>query len=148
MSFNKPVFLANKYINTVIGPTGPTGAQGVTGPEQNFYTNYTITTITSITGGTGFNIPELTTSQNYYNVYQVDTTNGPLTINLPTISSLDNNKKRIHYIVDSVGQLSNNNLIISTALGNTICGQSSTTLVVNYSSIQIVSNAIDKWLIV
>jgi hypothetical protein len=78
----------------------------------------------------------------------VDTTNGPLTINLPSISSLDNDKKRIHYIVDSAGQLSNNNLIIVATGGNTIGGQTSATIVVDYSSIQLVSNTADKWLIV
>lgn len=131
------------------GPTGPTGSTGPTGPEQpNFYTNYTITTITSITGGTGFNIPALTSNPNYYNVYQVDTTNGPLTINLPSISLLDNNKKRVHYIVDSVGELSNHNLIITPTPSDTIGGQSSATIVVDYSSVQIMSNTNDKWLII
>ena len=137
---------------SLTGPTGPTGIVGPTGPQQpNFYTNYTITTITSITGGTGFNIPASTSDPNYYNVYQVDTTNGPLTINLPLISSLDNNNKRVHYIVDSVGQLSNNNLIINTSgpTGtNTIGGQSSATIVVDYSSVQIMSNTDSKWLII
>ena len=131
------------------GPTGSQGETGPTGPEQpNFYINYTITTITSIIGGTGFNIPASTSDPNYYNVYQVDTTNGPLTINLPLISNLDSSQKRIHYIVDTVGQLSNNNVIIGATGGNTICGQSSVTIVVDYSSIQIMSNTTDKWLII
>ena len=133
------------------GNQGATGIQGATGPQgpiQNFYTSYTITTITSIVGGTTFNIPSLTSNANYYNIYQVDTTNGPLTLNLPSISSLDNNKKRIHYIVDSAGQLSNNNLIIVATGGNTIGGQTSATIVVDYSSVQIVSNTADKWLII
>jgi hypothetical protein len=125
------------------GDTGPTGPQ-----QQNFYTNYTITTITSTMGGTGFNIPVSTSDPNYYNVYQVDTTNGPLTINLPLISSLDSSQKRIHYIVDSVGQLSNNNLIIGATGTNTIGGQSSATISVDYSSVQIMSNTNDKWLII
>ena len=130
------------------GPTGPEGPEGPTGPEENFYVNYTITQITSPTGGTGFNIPALTTDSSYYNVYQVDTTNGTLTIHLPLISTLDNNQKRIHYIVDIAGQLSNNNLIITATGGNTIGGQSSTTIVVDYSSLQNMSNTIDKWLII
>ena len=133
------------------GNQGATGIQGATGPQgpiQNFYTSYTITTITSIVGGTTFNIPSSTSDVNYYNIYQVDTTNGPLTINLPFISTLDNGKKRIHYIVDSAGQLSNNNLIIGATGGNTIGGQTSATIVVDYSSVQIVSNTADKWLIV
>ena len=132
----------------VTGSTGSIGATGPTGPQQNFYTNYTITQITSVTGGTGFNIPALTSDPNYYNVYQVDTTNGALTINLPSISSLDNGGLRIHYIVDSAGELSNNNLIIAPTGGNTIGGETSATLVVDYSSVQIMSNKTDKWLII
>jgi hypothetical protein len=135
----------------ITGYQGSTGAQGfqgplgVTGPTQpNFYTNYTITQIT----GPTFNIPSLTTDPNYYNVYQVDTTVGPLTINLPLISSLDNSQKRIHYIVDSAGELSNNNLIITPTPPNTIGGESSATIVVDYSSVQIMSNTTDKWLII
>ena len=133
------------------GNQGATGIQGATGPQgpiQNFYTSYTITTITSIVGGTGYNIPSSTTDPGYYNVYQVDTTSGPLTINLPLISSLDNNGKRIHYIVDSAGQLSNNNLIIGATGTNTIGGESSATIVVDYSSIQIMSNTTNIWLII
>ena len=140
------------------GFTGPTGVQGIqgltgytgsTGPGQtNFYINYTITQITSPIGGTGFYIPESTLDPNYYNVYQVDTTNGPLIINLPLISNLDNNQKRIHNIVDSAGQLSNNNLIIGATGGNTIGGQSSATITVDYSSVQIMSNTTNKWLII
>ena len=131
------------------GDTGFTGYTGPTGPSQpNFYTNYTITQITSVIGGTGFNIPASTSDPNYYNVYQVDTTNGPLSINLPLISSLDNSQKRIHYIVDSAGELSNNNLIIGATGGNTIGGQSSATIVVDYSSVQIMSNTTNKWLII
>lgn len=146
MSYAKPLYF-DKYSSG--GTNGSTGPTGCTGPEQpNFYTNYTITQITSIVGGTAFNIPSSTTHPNYYNVYQVDTTSGPLTINLPSISALDNNGKRIHCIVDSVGQLSNNNLIIAPTGSNTIGGESSATIVVDYSSVQIMSNTSDKWLII
>ena len=131
------------------GLTGYTGSTGPTGPQQpNFYINYTITQITSVIGGTSFNIPASTTDPSYYNVYQVDTTNGHLIINLPLISNLDNSQKRIHNIVDSAGQLSNNNLIIGATGGNTIGGQSSATITVDYSSVQIMSNTTDKWLII
>ena len=61
---------------------------------------------------------------------------------------MDNDGKRIHYIVDSAGQLSNNNLIIAPTGGNTIAGESSATIVVDYSSVQIMSNATNKWLII
>jgi hypothetical protein len=152
MSYAKPLYYDKNLLGGT-GPTGPTGAAstaiGPTGPQgSNFYTNYTITTITSIAGGTGFNIPALTSSPNYYNVYQVDTTNGPLTINLPSISSLDNSKKRVHYIVDSVGQVSNNNLIITTTPSDTIGGENSATIVIDYSSVQVMSNTNNKWLII
>lgn len=130
------------------GSTGYTGYTGSTGPGQpNFYTNYTITQITSA-GVTTFTIPDFITDSNYYNVYEVDTTNGPLTINLPLISNLDNSQKRIHNIVDSAGQLSNNNLIIIASGSNTIGGESSATITVDYSSVQIMSNTTDKWLII
>ena len=131
------------------GSTGPTGSPGSTGPTcPNFYTNYTITQITALSGGSTYNIPALTSDANYYNVYQVDTTNGSITKNLPLISSLDNSQKRIHYIVDNTGQLSNNNLIIVPTPTDTIGGQSSATFVVDYSSVQIMSNTTDKWLII
>jgi hypothetical protein len=136
-------------VTGAVGATGSPGIQGATGPAQpNFYTNYTITQLTSVIGGTTFNIPSLTTDPNYYNVYQVDTTSGPITINLPLISSLDNSQKRIHNIVDSAGQLSNNNLIIGTTGGDTIGGESSATISIDYSSVQIMSNTTDKWLII
>lgn len=130
------------------GPTGPTGPQ-----PPNFYINYTITQITAATGATGptgtiFNIPALSSDPNYYNVYQVDTTNAPITIILPLISSLDNSGLRIHYIVDNTGELSNNNLIIIPTPSDTIGGQSSAVLVVNYSSVQLMSNTNNKWLII
>lgn len=163
MSYAKPLYFDNK-LQGQTGPTGIQGPQGIpgistgtgatgptgpTGPQQaNFYTNYTITQITSVTGGTGFYIPASTTDPNYYNVYQVDTTSGHLTINLPSISSLDNGRLRMHYIVDSAGKLSNNNLIIGATGGNTIGGETSATIVVDYSSVQIMSNTIDKWLII
>jgi hypothetical protein len=67
---------------------------------------------------------------------------------LPLISTLDNNQKRIHCIVDSAGQLSNNNLIIAPTGTNTIGGQSSATISVDYSSVQIMSNTTNKWLII
>ena len=139
------------------GPTGsigPIGSTGPTGPQPpNFYINYTITQITAATGDTGptgtiFNIPASSSDPNYYNVYQVDTTNAPITIILPSISLLDNGGLRIHYIVDNTGQLSNNNLIITPTPSDTIGGQSSATLVVNYSSVQLMSNTNNKWLII
>lgn len=159
MSYAKPLYFDNN-LQGGTGPTGPQGQQGIpgtstgtgatgpTGPQQpNFYTNYTITQITTI-GPTGYNIPASSSDPNYYNVYQVDTTNGALTINLPLISSLDNSQKRIHYIVDNAGQLSNNNLIITPTPSDTIGGESSATIVVDYSSVQIMSNTTDKWLII
>lgn len=148
------------------GPTGMTGQTGIpgtaentgstgpTGPQQtNFYTDYTITQITSSIGdigptGTIYTIPASSSNPNYYNVYQVDTTNSPLTIILPLISTLDNNNKRVHYIVDNTGELSNNNLIVTPTSPDTIGGEPSATIVVDYSSVQIMSNTSNKWLII
>jgi hypothetical protein len=137
------------FSNPCIGPQGPPGPPGPQGPGQpNFYINYTITQLTSAISGSLFSIPASTTDANYYNVYQVNTTLGPLTIQLPLISSLDNSGQRIHYIVDNIGQLSNHNLIIIPTSPNTIGGQSSLTIVVNYSSVQLMSNKNNQWLII
>jgi hypothetical protein len=54
----------------------------------------------------------------------------------------------IYIFSDIGGNLINNNLILQTNGTDTIAGQSSFTANINYSSIQIISNIISKWLVI
>lgn len=122
----------------VIGPPGPPGPNG--------FTSYTITLLTA--ANSPFTVPSLTTSPNFYNVYQLDTTAGPITIQLPQISTLDNAQKRLHYFVDVGGALTVNTVTFLTAGGDTIANETSMELQVDFSSVQLMSNAFTKWLVV
>lgn len=128
-----------------IGSTGATGSTGYTGPSS--YLSYTV----SPTKTSSFTIPNLTSDPNYYNIYQIDTSSGIITITLPQISTFDNSNKRIVQICDVGGNLNLNNLIIQTSGSDTINNDTSATFVVNYSSIQLVSNygttTPSKWLL-
>jgi hypothetical protein len=77
-------------------------------------------------------------------VYQIDTTSNTITITLPSTSGLS----RIYIFSDVGGNLINNNLILQTDGSDTIAGDSSFTANINYSSIQIISNTINKWLVI
>jgi hypothetical protein len=127
-----------------IGPPGPPGPIGPPGPS--LFTSYTITTLTS--ASSPFSIPALTTSPNYYNIYQVDTSGGPITINLPTIAAVDNGGQRIHYIVDVGGALTVNPLTVNATGGDVVADSTSVSLEVDYSSLQICSNLVNRWLMV
>lgn len=123
------------------GPTGPAGPTGPTGNNSNI--NYTISTIL--------------TNQQYvlYNdvsdcdIYQVDTSENIITIVLPEISSLANQQRK-HIFSDVGGKLNINHFIIETPQNstNTIVGENSLTLTINYSSITIISNTINNWIII
>lgn len=123
------------------GPTGPAGPAGPTGNNSNI--NYTISTIL--------------TNQQYvlYNdvsdcdIYQVDTSENIITIVLPEISSLANQQRK-HIFSDVGGKLNINHFIIETPQNstNTIVGENSLTLTINYSSITIISNTINNWIII
>ena len=133
------------YINDVpliIGDgNGPTGPTGPTGNNSNI--NYTISTIL--------------TNQQYvlYNdvsdcdIYQVDTSENIITIVLPEISTLANQQRK-HVFSDVGGKLNINHFIIETPQNstNTIVGENSLTLTINYSSITIISNTINNWIII
>jgi hypothetical protein len=116
------------------GPTGPQGATGQTGP--NSFNTYSISSI--ITANTTIN------PASDYNVYQIDTSSNKITITLPPTSGLS----RIYIFSDVGGNLINNNLILQTNGTDTIAGQSSFTANINYSSIQIISNTNNKWLVI
>jgi hypothetical protein len=124
------------------GSTGPTGTTGPTGPST--FNAYTVSPIQI----SNFSIPN---SSPYYNVYQVDTTSGIITVTLPSISLLDNGRCRIHYIVDVGGNLETYELVIQTSGGDTIGGETSVSLTVNYTGIQLMSNTGvggNKWLLI
>lgn len=123
------------------GPTGPTGATGPAGP--NLFTNYTVTLKTS-----NFSVPALTTDPSYYNIYQINTSGGSINITLPSIASLDNGGCRLHYIVDVGGHLEEHPLTINTTGGDVIGGETSMLIQVNYSSMQLMSNKSNTWLVV
>lgn len=123
-----------------IGPTGYTGPQGAQGPTgytgPSAFLSYTVSPLKT----SSFTIPTLTTDPNYYNVYQIDTSSNPITITLPQISTIDNGGKREHIITDVTGNLGSNNLTIQTSGGDLVNGSTSVLLVINYTSIQILSN--------
>lgn len=121
-----------------VGPQGP--------PGPNVFVSYTITLLTSV--DSPFTVPALTTSGNYYNVYQLNTTGGPIVINLPQISTLDHSKQRLHYFVDVGGALTVHPVTFNTAGGDTIANETSMTLEVDYSAVQLMSNTSTKWLVV
>jgi hypothetical protein len=50
--------------------------------------------------------------------------------------------------VDSAGALQTNNLTINTTPNDTIAGSTGATFNVNYSSVQVMSNKVSKWLII
>lgn len=128
------------------GPTGPiglgsTGPTGPTGP--NMFTSYTVSPV--LTSPTYTN---LYTQVGVYDVYQIDTSSNSINITLPLISS----SKRSHIFADIGGKLILNNLTLSTQSPDTIANDTSLLLNINYSSVQLISNAnvggSSKWLII
>lgn len=88
-----------------------------------------------------------------YEVYQVDTTANPITVTLPSIATLDALKKRSLYIVDVGGALSTNPLTLVSTGGDTVAGDTSVEVMVNYTGLHLISNAnvapaaAGKWLL-
>jgi len=150
------------------GPTGYTGATGPTGPTgPSGYTGYTGPTgYTGVTGPTGLNtmtsytVSPVMTLNNYtnlytevgiYDIYQIDTSSNQINVTLPLISTL-NNYKRSHIFCDIGGNLISKNLQLISQNPDTIAGDTNFLLNINYSSVQIISNANvggnTKWLII
>lgn len=79
---------------------------------------------------------------------QVDTSGGAVTITLPEISTITvtGNKLRI-IVIDVDGSASTNNITVSRSSTDTILGQTSYTMNLDYSSVSFVSNGSDKWLV-
>jgi hypothetical protein len=89
-----------------------------------------------------------------FNVYQVNTSAAPITVTLPAIATLDAQKKREIKIVDVGGNLHANPLTIVASGTDTIAGDTSVLVQLDYSGIHLVSNAdvapaapTGKWLI-
>jgi hypothetical protein len=121
------------------GPKGDPGPQGDQGdPGPNLYTDYTISQI--IYSDYTINITD------NFDIYQIDTRNNIINITLPEINTLTN-YKRIYNIVDVGGNLNNNNCIVNISGSDTIQGQSSFLININYSNLKICSNTENKWLI-
>ena len=149
--FTGPTGPSGEASNTgATGPTGPsgeasnTGATGPTGPTgPNMFTSYTVSPV--LTSSTYTN---LYTQVGVYDVYQLDTSSNSVNITLPFISS----SKRSHIFADIGGKLISNNLTLSTQSPDTIANDTSLLLNINYSSVQIISNAnvggSSKWLII
>jgi len=116
--------------------TGNTGPQGT-----NIYTDYSISTILTDSTYT------LYTDVADQDIYQVNTTSNSITITLPDISTLTNNK-RTHIFADVGGNLNNNALIIETSGSDLIAGTTSITLNIDYSSVTLISNTNGIWIII
>lgn len=88
-----------------------------------------------------------------FDVYQVDTSAAPMTITLPPIASLDGNRKRNLYIVDVGGALTDHPLTLMTTGTDSIAGDTSVEVSVNFTGLHLVSNAnvapgaAGKWLL-
>ena len=131
------------------GDTGPTGIQGIqgiqgdTGPTgPNSFTDYTLSPVLTTTPLTLYNTPALE-----YDVYRFNTSSTAISLTLPQISTLTNGK-RTHIFKDVGGNLTVNNLVINAGSGDTIDGNLSVTLNINYSSITLLSDTSNTWLII
>lgn len=140
----------NRCINGDTGPYGPRGIRGETGPigpPASINSCYTLTYNTS-----SFSIPSSITSPTFYDIYQINSSLGIITVTLPLISSIDNANRRIHYITDVGGKLSLYPLIIQTSGTDTICGDNQIIIDRDYSSITLISNSLtttpSAWLVV
>ena len=120
------------------GATGPTGPTGATGP--NTFTDYTISGILTDSTYT------LYSGISVFDVYQFNTSSNQITVTLPLISSLTNNK-RTHIFSDVGGNLTNNPIIIQTSGSDTIANENNIILNINYSSITLISNTNGVWII-
>ena len=122
--------------NSTTGTFGP-----VYSLINNPRTTYTISTIL-----TDENYSDLLNIPGEFDFYQLNTTDNPIFITLPSISSLTGNK-RVFTFSDVGGNLSNNNIILNTSGGDEIGNSTEVVMNINYSSLQIASNGINRWII-
>ena len=109
-----------------------------------------LTTCDNLLSTSSIKIKRVSVSQNYTVLttdflVAVDTTNQSVTITLPDASTID---KHVIYIKDEGGYCSTNNITITTTNSQLIDGQQSITMNVNYSSITLYNNGINKYFII
>lgn len=75
-----------------------------------------------------------------------NSTGGTFTVTLPAANLVQSGKR--YFIKDEGGAATTNNISIAVTGGDTIDGQASESLVVNYESITLVCNGANKWFIV
>ena len=116
------------------GYTGQQGDTGYTGMQMLYMVNSSpieVTTDTAITGS---------------NVYGVDSTNGAISILLPSISDFGIGNYII--ISDVGGNSSSNPITINASGGDTINGVMSISIIKDYHSLYFISYSSNKWIIV
>ena len=129
------------------GPEGPQGPPGIAGPS--YTTDYSISNLLSnseyiINGDIG----EITGNIESYDIYQFDTDNATsfISITLPQINTLNNNK-RIYTFSDATGNAYINNIKINTQGSDKIAGNTEFSITNNYGSVKTISNTNGLWLI-
>ena len=75
------------------------------------------------------------------------TITGAVTVTLPQISGLADDKKKKFVIVDEGGNASNNNITIATTGGDTVNGNSNYVINGSYTSISVYSDTVSNWVI-
>ena len=146
------VFDGNQYyynvnLDGMDGPEGPQGPPGIAGPS--YTTDYSISNLLSnsqyiINGDIG----EITGNIESYDIYQFDTDNATsfISITLPQINTLNNNK-RIYTFSDATGNAYINNIKINTQGSDKIAGNTEFSITNNYGSVKTISNTNGLWLI-
>jgi hypothetical protein len=101
--------------------------------------NYTIKSVSS----TPYTI--LNTEQHI----EIDSSTLAITLTLPEISAIDTaNDYKIYIITDTGGNSTTNNITINRSGSDTINGETSMVLNVNYSSVTLKSNGTNKWYLI
>ena len=120
-------------IQGATGPTGPQGIQGATG--TGLYTVYDINVMTY----------SITVSSYGSDYFGVGFTSSPVTINLPSISSIPDGK--LVTIKDETGDASTNPITINTDGSDTLDGLTQSQLAINYGSISVIKKSNGWWII-
>jgi hypothetical protein len=139
----------NVNLDGMDGPEGPQGPPGVPGPAGPSYTtDYSISNLLSnsqyiINGDIG----EITGNIESYDIYQFDTDNATssISITLPQINTLNNNK-RIYTFIDATGNAHINNIKINIQGSDKIVGNTEFSITNNYGSVKTISNTNGLWL--
>jgi hypothetical protein len=130
---NEILFKQVLFNDGATGPTGPQGIQGATG--TGLYTVYDINVMTY----------SITVSSYGSDYFGVGFTSSPVTINLPSISSIPDGK--LVTIKDETGDASTNPITINTDGLDTLDGLTQSQLAINYGSISVIKKSNGWWLI-